>query len=445
GLEVLKQIKSTFPDQTVVMVTKSEERELMERAYGEWADGYIVKPFKFTDLLSVINRTIKRREIISRRIGESYTTDLRTVTTPTNYQEWITKYLKLITWDERLEDVDDPSLKEIHEDQKKEANIAFNHFYIENYPSFLKGDGPVLSHQVFKTWIVPLLREGPVYLFILDSMRLDQWLKITPILRDHFDIEPNYYFSILPSATPYSRNAIFSGLLPLEIYQNHPRYWVLEEWGQNRYEKELFDLQLKRLGIRGLRYRFLKVTSAEEIKKGYQQLVKGRYDLFIYVVNFFDLVLHSIPSKSEVRSLLRDEKLLLKILSSWFVSSPIFEAMKKIDPARKIVITSDHGFIRVKRPLLAHGGKIISANLRYKFGPALRTDAKGALILDDPKCLGLPQIDPSYRYIIAKEDYYFIYPTKPAQYEKEYKYTFQHGGISPEEIILPFAILRSKR
>jgi len=226
GLEVLRNIKSHHPDQIVVMVTKSEERELMEKAYGEWADGYIVKPFKFADLISAINRTIKRKEIIARRIGESYTTDMRSLAYPKNYQDWIEKYLRLISWDERLEQIDDPSLKEIHEEQKREANIGFNHYYIENYQSFLSGSGPILSHRLFSTWISPLLREGPVYLFILDSMRLDQWLKITPVLRDHFEIEEHHYFSIIPSATPYSRNAIFSGLLPLEIYEKHPRYWV---------------------------------------------------------------------------------------------------------------------------------------------------------------------------------------------------------------------------
>jgi len=445
GLEVLRNIKSHWPDQVVVMITKSEERELMEKAYGEWADGYIVKPFKFADLLSAINRTIKRKEIIAKRIGEIYTTDLRSVTYPKTHQEWIDKYLKLVAWDEKLEDVDDQSLKEIHDSQKVEANIGFSHFYVENYQSFLGGKGPVLSHQLFKTWISPLIREGPVCLFILDSLRLDQWLKITPVLKEHFRIEENYYLSIMPTATPYSRNAIFSGLLPLDIYKEHPQFWVLEERGQNRYEKELFALQLKHLGIRGLKYYILKATTSQEIEKSYQQLYKGSYDLFIYVVNFFDLILHSIPSKSEVKSLLRDERLLLKILSSWFVSSPIFEVMKKIHKKKRIIVTSDHGFIRVKKPLIVHGGRVISANLRYKFGPALRADEKGAVVLDDPRTIGLPQIDPSYRYIIAKEDYYFIYPTKPSQYEQEYKYTFQHGGISLNEIILPFSILRTKK
>lgn len=444
GLEVLRKIKSENSEQLVVMVTKSEEEDLMTQAYGGWVDDYITKPFSFNQLLSVLNRTLKRRSIIEEKMAESYSTEVRNIVEPTDYIEWIEYYRNIVSWDTRMLQFGSKDLKAIHEQKKREGNAGFAKFIESEYAGYLKGKGPTLSHQIFPQIVFPALKDGPVYFVIFDSMRLDQYVKLMPFLKDYYEISTQYYYSILPTATPYSRNSIFAGLLPLEIVQQYPQYWTYEEKGQNRFERNLFAEQLKRNNLR-LNFSFYKLSSIMEISKNIDKIKGESTDIVIIVINFFDMLIHSIPGRGDMKGILDDERVLLNILSYWFPLSPIFELFKTLTRKdRQLILTTDHGFIRVRRPTIIYGGREISPNLRYKYGPALRVDKKSALLLNNPGDISLPSDDPSVRFAIAKEDYYFIYPTKPTEYEKEFKYTFQHGGISTEEIILPIGIMKPR-
>ena len=444
GLEVLRKIKSESSQQLVVMVTKSEEEDLMNKAYGGWVDDYITKPFSFNQLLSVLNRTLKRRVIISEKMAEEYATQFRALPEPRDHAEWVEYYKALVSWDLRLLEFGGKDLKDIQEERKREANAGFVKFIVDEYTSFLHGKGPVLSNQIFSNYVLPILQEGPVHFVIFDSMRLDQYNKLLPYMRDYYETQSQFYYSVLPTATPYSRNALFSGLLPLEIVQQYPQYWSFEEKGQNRFEKELFTEQLKRHNLR-LKFSFYKLSSINEIERNVSAIANDKHDIVIVIVNFFDLLLHSIPGRGDMKGILDDERVLLNLLGYWFPLSPIFEIFKNLARQKsRIVLTTDHGFIRVRRPTIVYGGRTISPNLRYKYGHALRVDGKTALLLNNPGELSLPSDDPSVRFAIAKDDFYFIYPTKPTEYEKEFKYTFQHGGISMEEMILPLAVLKPR-
>ncbi|MCX7995100.1 MAG: response regulator [candidate division WOR-3 bacterium] len=441
GLEVLKRIKLDNPQQLVVMVTKSEEESLMKQAYSGWVDDYITKPFSFNQILSVLNRILKRRHLIEEKMAEDYASQFNALAEPMDYNGWIEYYRNLVAWDLRFLEYGSKELKEIHKERKNSANAGFSKYIIHAYRDFIRNRGPILSHKLFNLIVFPALKEGPLVFVIFDSMRLDQYLKLQPYLRDFFEINTQYYYSILPSATPYSRNSIFAGLLPLEILQKYPQYWLFEEKGQNRFEKELFAELLKRNNLK-ISYNFYKLSTIEDIEKNIQKISQERSDITIVIINFFDLLLHSIPGRGDMRGLLDDERVLLNLLSYWFPISPILELFKSIAlKKRQIILTSDHGFIHVRRPTVVYGGREISPNLRYKYGPALRADEKTALVLNNPGDLYLPAEDASVRFVIAKEDYYFIYPTKPTEYEREFKFTFQHGGISLEEIILPIGFL----
>ncbi len=444
GLEVLRRLKSENSQQLVVMVTKSEEESLMKQAYGGWVDDYITKPFSFNQLLSVLNRTLKRRVIIEEKMAEEYATQFRQFIEPKDADEWINYYKTIVSWDMRLLDFGNKDLAQLHQEKKREADAGFVKFIESQYQNFLKGKGPILSHQIIPQVLLPHLKDGPLYFVIFDSMRLDQYLKLVPYIRDYFEITTKYYFSILPTATPYSRNAIFAGMLPLDIVQRFPQYWTYEEKGQNRFEKALLIEQLKSHNLR-VNFAFYKLSSIADIAKNIQKIANESVDIIVVIINFFDLLLHSIPGRGDMKGVLDDERVLLNLLGYWFPISPIFELFQKIaHKKRHIILTTDHGFIRVRRPTIVYGGREISPNLRYKYGPALRVDKKTALLLNNPGDIYLPAEDPSVRFAIAKEDYYFIYPTKPTEYEREFKFTFQHGGISMEEMILPYGILKPR-
>lgn len=441
GLEVLRKIKNENSQQLVVMVTKSEEENLMNQAYGGWVDDYITKPFSFNQLLSVLNRTLKRRFIIEEKMAEEYSMQLRTMTEPANHEQWIEYYRNVVSWDTRLMEFGSKELKAIHEERKRDGNAGFAKYIESSYADMLGTKDPVMSHTIFPRVVFPALQEGPVYFILFDSMRLDQYMKLMPFLKGYYEIATHYWYSLLPTATPYSRNAMFAGLLPLEIVQKYPQYWTYDERGQNRFERELFNEQLRRNGLRA-NFSFYKLSSIAEIERNIQSIKGESTDIVIIVINFFDILIHSIPGRGDLKGILDDERVLLNILAYWFPMSPVFELFRSLmGSRRRVILTTDHGFIRVRRPSIIYGGREISPNLRYKYGPALRVDKKTALLLNNPGDIRLPSEDPSVRFAIAKEDYYFIYPTKPTEYEKEFKYTFQHGGISTEEMILPLGIL----
>jgi DNA-binding response OmpR family regulator len=446
GLEVLRHIKEYDPNILVAMVTKSGEEELLNEAYGKLADDFVVKPFTPVQLLAVLKRLLDKKRLVSERIAQEYIAAVQGQQPPENLKGWVEWHRQLVQWTTLLRRYGDEAIVEHCELRRLDANVQFAEYVVNRYPGWLKDkNGPVMSHRFFEKFVVPQLGSRPVFLLIFDSMRWDQWNQIEAVLKDGFVPDTEHYLSILPSATPYARNAMLSGLLPLEIHRTYPQYWVHDDTGQNRFEKELLERHLERLHWRG-RWQFAKTARNEEIAEVADQFVHRHMQLNVLIVNFLDLLIHSLKSQRMLDEIVTDENSLVELTRLWFMNSSVFELLKRLSHTDcRVIITTDHGFVRVRHPAIIYGGREISQNLRYKHGGALRSDDKGAVVLDNPETYMLPVEFPSERYAIAKSDHYFVYPTKPKEYEKTYKYTYQHGGISLEEMILPVGILKPRR
>jgi CheY-like chemotaxis protein len=445
GLDVLRRLKAQDPEALVALVTKAQDEAVMDEAYGELVDDFVVKPFTPSQLLAVVKRLLEKRSLVGARLSQRYAQEFWPHPLPNNPEGWVEYYRELTRWGMKLERFGDPGICELQAAKRDEATTAFSKYVERVYPEWLKGPGPILSHQFFPHFVIPRIGNLPCYLILLDSMRLDQWFMISGLLRDDFQLATEYYYSILPSATPYSRNAIFSGLLPLEIAQRYPQYWVEGPQGQNRYEEELLRLQLAQLWP-STRVVFVKASRSRDLNRLQEVMLKPAAELYVLVVNFLDLLIHSTRSSPLLYEVTNKEMALLELSRIWFAHSAIYELLKSLaQRSCQVIITSDHGFVKVNRPTLVYGGREISTNLRYKYGGGLRCDRKAAVMLENPADYWLPVPHPGTRFIIAKEHYYFIYPTKPHEYERTYKDSYQHGGISLEELILPVGILTPKK
>ncbi|MBM3314781.1 bifunctional response regulator/alkaline phosphatase family protein [candidate division WOR-3 bacterium] len=444
GLEVLRAIKEADANVLVAMVTKSDEEALINEAYGKLVDDFVIKPFTPAQLLAVLKRLLEKKRLVAGRIAQEYTATLGRQRDTGTWQGWVDYYRSLSQWQGLLGRYGDAGLAEVQADRRREANGEFARFVEDEYRSWVAGRGPVMSHQVMERFVQPLWGEKPTFLLLLDSMRVDQWEAIVPLLRDLFEVETSYYCSILPTATPYSRNAIFSGLLPLDILRRYPKYWVFEDSGQNRFEEQLLAEQLKRLRFSG-RSTFLKVSHGDELAGARPALMDGNVRFTALVLNFLDLLIHSIRTTRLLDEMIPDDAALVGTTRVWFASSPLYDLLRAL--ARRdcrVVVTSDHGFVRVRRPTIIHGSREISANLRYKHGGAIRVEERDALLIHRPEEYSLPAEHGTVKYALARSDYYFIYPTKPREYEKTYKYTFQHGGLSLEEMVVPLSVLKPR-
>lgn len=446
GLAVLKRLKEIDPHILVAMVTKSEEEALMNEAYAKLVDDFVVKPFTPIQITAVLKRLLEKKRIISDHIAQDYATTIaQTQTFDFNYQDWINYYVESVRWSNLLQRFGDEAIQESYDLIRRDNNLVFSRYITDVYRNWLKvKNPPILSNKFFENFVFPRLNRKPHYLFIFDSMRLDQWFILVPLLKEFFEIETKYFYSILPTATPYSRNAIFSGLLPLEIFKKYPQYWVFDETGQNRFETELLQYQLARHNYQG-KVAFLKTAHNEDIATNATAFLARENQLSILVINFLDLLIHSVKTSKLLDEIVTSEYSLLGLTRLWFTNSEIYRILKELGRRDcEITISSDHGFIKVSHPLIIYGGREISANLRYKYGGALRSDERNAILLSNPEEFMLPAEHLGTRFAIAKSDYYFIYPTKPKEYEKTYKYTYQHGGVSLEEMILPVGILKPK-
>lgn len=454
GLSTLTSIKEIDPYIPVVMVTKSEEERVMDEAYGRRIDDFLVKPLNSRQLISLLKRTLEKGELVKRRIGEEYAsqvTELReSLFQGPDWDGWIEIHRKLTLWDILLSRYKDVGLSSSHRDQKKVCDTEFARFVEDNYLSWVKGEeGPVLSPGLLKEHVFPLLGKGKRVLFLLlDCLRLDQWMAIRELLSEYYGLQENHYYSILPTATPYSRNAIFSGLFPSEILRLYPQYWETnEELSQNRYEEELLEAQLKREGLRlQAPARYFKINTlkeAQELEAGIGAALGSPF--LAVVVNFIDLLTHQRSESQVLREMAPDEESFRSLAFSWFSHSPIYALLRAV--SRKdltVVISTDHGSILGERATPIYGGREISKNLRYKYGPSIRCEARDAFLIREPDTYKLPSDVANKRYAICKEDFYFCYPTHFQRYERTYRGTFQHGGISLEEMVLPVVTLTPK-
>lgn len=450
GLETLAKIKEVNAQIPVVLITKNETENLMDEAIGSQISDYLIKPVNPNQVLLSLKKIIDNRRLVAEKTTSAYQQQFRNLFMALNsnpdFNEWMEIYKKLVYWELGLQKSDSPEMQEVLQTQKGEANTEFFKFISRNYTSWLKDKGakaPVMSHTLMREKILPHVEKGTSTFFVLiDNLRFDQWKTIQPIFAESFRIlEEDTFYSILPTATHYARNAIFSGLLPIEIEKRFPSQWKNddEEGGKNLFEEEFFQSQLKALGKTNLRFSYTKVLNNQaglDLVNNIHNLLGN--DLNIIVYNFVDMLSHARTEMEVLKELAGDETSYRSITASWFEHSPLHTALKKVaDKNIKLILATDHGSVRVKTPAKVIGDKQTTTNLRYKHGRNLNYNPKEVLAFRDPREGGLPVPTVNSSYIFAGEDTFLCYPNNYNHYVNYYRNTFQHGGVSLEEMIVP--------
>ena len=456
GLETLSEIKEKKANLPVVMITKSEEEYIMEEAIGSKIADYLIKPVNPNQILLSLKKNLDHSRLISQKTTSSYQQEFRKIAMDlsmvNSYEEWVELYQKLIYWEIELEDIEDPAMFEILESQKNEANLQFGKFIDKNYEDWFvpKADTPLLSHNIFKEKVVShISKDQPTLFVVIDNLRYDQWKAFEPIISNYFKVEEeDSYYSILPTATQYARNAIFSGLTPVDMERLHPNLWKndTDEGGKNMHEGEFLSAQLKRLGMSHVKHEYIKITNLKAGKKLVDNFKsKKDNDLTVVVYNFVDMLSHSKTEMEVIKELASNDKAYRSLTKSWFKNSPLLEIIQQAQHLGfKLILTTDHGTINVKHPSKVVGDRDTSLNLRYKTGRSLTYDKKDVLAVSDPKRIQLPSITMSSSFIFAKGDLFFAYPNNYNHYVSYYRNTYQHGGVSLEEVIIPFITLNPR-
>lgn len=456
GLETLQRIKEISPTTPVVMCTKSEEENIMDQAIGSKIADYLIKPVNPSQILLTLKKNIHRKEIVTEVTQTGYQQNFMDISLQISdcktFEDWQNVYRRLVHWELELSSTDS-NMTEILKTQKEEANIGFAKFIKNHYMDWVNPqkqvERPMMSPDIFKKKIFPLLNDGQkTFLIVIDNFRYDQWRVLTQEISDMFDIEEDMYLSILPTATQYARNAIFSGLMPNKIAQMFPNLWVDEdeEEGKNINEAPLIGTQIERYR-RHDSYTYHKINNSVDAEKFIQQFnqIKSN-DLNVVVFNFIDMLSHARTESRMVRELANNESAYRSITLSWFrhsVMADLFKMLAQTD--YKIVITTDHGSIRASKPLKIIGDRNTNTNLRYKLGKNLSYNPKEVFTIKDPQKAQLPSPNLSTSYVFATGDAFFAYPNNYNYYVSYYKDTFQHGGISMEEMIIPIVTLTSRK
>lgn len=451
GLETLQEIKRLRPEVPVVMITKSEEEHIMEQAIGEKIADYLIKPVNPSQILLCLKKHIHQQEIVIEQVQQNYRQEWSDISymidTATTIEEWQAIERTLSKWDLELEN---SAMRPLIEDQRTQANAAFAKWIAKNYESWFSSDGkrPILSTDVMKHAVFPLLDKGEkVLLCVIDNFRYDQWKTIQPLISEFYTIRTEeQYTSILPTATQYARNAIFSGLMPLQIQQMYPQYWVEEgdEESKNQYEKELVQTLLDRYRRRES-FNYWKVNESDFCERVIAQLKGVQTPLNVVVLNFIDMLSHSRTESKMMRELANDEAAYRSLTLSWFRHSPTYELLRRAaELGFTLVLTTDHGTTRVKNAVQIVADKNTNTNIRYKVGKALNCNSKNVFTIEQPKSVGLPCPNISSSYAFCTGSDFFAYPNQFNYYAQYYRNTFQHGGISLEEMIIPLVTLTPK-
>jgi len=476
GLETLQRIKEIQPATPIVMVTKSEEEDIMNQAIGAKIADYLIKPVNPNQILLTLKKNIHQKEIVTEVTQSGYQQNYQQIAMQIAdcriFNDWKEVYRKLVHWELELSSADS-NMTEMLKMQKEEANNGFAKYIAKNYldwvapqdnkinNSFSKLTGqkkqqtnnavnrPLLSTDIFKSKVFPLIDKGEkVFLIVIDNFRLDQWRILSKEIGDMFDIEEDLYMSILPTATQYARNAIFSGLMPKQIATMFPELWVDEdeEEGKNLNEEPLIQTQIDRYR-RHDKFSYHKIndsTGADKFMQQYKNLAQN--DLNVLVVNFVDMLSHARTEMRMIRELASNESAYRSITLSWFQHSVLADVFKELAQSDyKVIITTDHGSIRTTNPVKIIGDRNTNTNLRYKLGKSLNYDARQVFAIKNPHLAQLPAPNLSTSYVFATGDSFFAYPNNYNYYVSYYKDTFQHGGISMEEMIVPLATLSPRK
>ncbi len=456
GLTTLQEIKRINPSIPIIMVTKSEEEGLMDKAIASQIADYLIKPVNPNQIIMAIKKIFQADEIRANQIGEQYTRFIsqlnqRLFAAP-DWQEWAQIYREMSYWELKIDQVNDEGLRQTHFLEKRNCNTEFTNFVERHYRKWLLSDDrPNLSFDVISQYVAPNFDHNvPIYFIIIDCMRLDQYLAVQPYIQELFEEDLELYYSILPTATPYSRNSIFSGLLPVDIAKRYPEYWVNSselDNSRNRNEHQLLDEHFSELGYDlEPTSKYVKIFNMEEGNFVLRKIETWKNEkLIVLVYNFLDLLAHHRSRDQILQETIPHEEGLRAFTKHWFLHSALYEALKLIAKQEAIcIITTDHGSIKVNRATQVIGDRDASITIRYKEGKNLTVNDRHAVYVKKPSDCGLPAKGIVDNFIFAKDDYYFVYPNSYHQYQRQYNGTFQHGGISMEEMILPLAICKSK-
>ncbi len=454
GLTTLEEIKELQPHLPVVMVTKSEEETLMDEAIGQKIDDYLVKPVNPSQILLVIKRILDAKKIISDTSVKRYIAEINKFNQklfgPIAPEDWFEAARILAQWNLELDTNNDVGLEQTLEGTRKEWNNEFTKYIETNYLDWLHSQQrPVLSPDVTARHITPRLkRKEKVLLIVVDCMRLDQWILVEPLVAEFYNMERHYYFSMLPTATPFARNALFAGMFPDQIHQTYPNnYGNLDEGSLNHMEDRLFVDNLARSGVRfDAKLKYTKIynnTAGDAIAKRVADFYNSPIVTFVF--NFLDILAHGRSNNVILKEIAGTESAFRSLMRSWFVHSPLFSILKSF-AARDftVIITSDHGSVLCRRGTMAHGKRSTSTNLRYKYGDNLNSDPKDSILIKKPGKWRLPSFTIATTYILAKEDYFFVYPNNYNEMVRQFSDSFQHGGVSLEEMVVPITVLTPK-
>ena len=448
GFETLSIIKKTKPNLPVIMVTKNEEEKIIDDAIGSKVSDYLIKPVNPNQILHSLKKTLNQKNLVSEKASNQYQKDFRKISldilSAGSFFKWVDIYEKIIYWKIELIESENNSMLNILENQLKEANLVFGKFIKNNYLKWINSEdnSPTLSHNVFKNKIIPFVsNNNSTLLILIDNLRLDQWKILEPIISKYYNVhQEELYASILPTTTQYARNSFFAGLTPNLIKDKFPDLWIddIQKGNKNKYENELLSKQLESLNFKD-DFKYFKITSLTDAKRmvlKLKELKKIKLNTIVY--NFVDILSHAKTEMNLIKELAFEDKGYLSLTFSWFKNSPLYELIRKASELKlKLIITTDHGTINVTNPLEIIGNKETSLNLRYKYGKGLKFHQKKVFEISDPINYKLPKDSHEDKYVFALENSYFIYPNKFNKYAKHFMNTYQHGGVSLQEMLIP--------